>query len=479
MDGIATKLATSTLIVALAMTGSAGPSEAMRRGMDVSQATSQSDRQAADFAAQGARALQQGQLSAALTAMEQAVALSPRDAGYRLTLADLYLKSGRFESARTTYADVLELDPDRVRAGLGYALTQIALGHPRAAVTQLDIFADRGSAADIGLAYALAGETAKAIRMLEPAARATGADARTRQNLALAYALAGDWRRARAVAAQDISPRDLPARMEQWAAMARPDSGQTRVAGLLGVSPVADSGQPVRLALNTDPQVRTAAADPMPAAPAPVVTQAPAAPVALASADPVPAPAAADPDWGAAPSAQPTQVAEAAPAEAPTYYTPAPAPRPVESPAQVRYAAAAATLDRPAPHLVRAVQTTLPPAPIFRRANPAAPVRAGNSPYVVQLGAFSNEANAERAWLGVARRYGLSGRAPLTTTIQVNGRTMHRVSIAGFAGQGDAARLCGAIRSQGGACFVRTNAGDASIRWAARYAPNARRQRDV
>ena len=72
-----------------------------------------------------------------------------------------------------------------------------------------------------------------------------------------------------------------------------------------------------------------------------------------------------------------------------------------------------------------------------------------------------------------------TGRAPLTTTIQVNGRTMHRVSIAGFAGQADAARLCGAIRSQGGACFVRTNAGDASIRWAARYAPNARRQRDV
>ena len=31
-------------------------------------------------------------------------------------------------------------------------------------------------------------------------------------------------------------------------------------------------------------------------------------------------------------------------------------------------------------------------------------------------------------------------------------------------------RLCGQIRTQGGVCFVRANAGDASIRWAARYA---------
>ncbi|MEA3047442.1 MAG: hypothetical protein QOJ53_1774, partial [Sphingomonadales bacterium] len=42
---------------------------------------------------------------------------------------------------------------------------------------------------------------------------------------------------------------------------------------------------------------------------------------------------------------------------------------------------------------------------------------------------------------------------------------------------GDAQRLCGQIRQQGGVCFVRGQAGDASIRWAARYANP--RQRDV
>ena len=36
---------------------------------------------------------------------------------------------------------------------------------------------------------------------------------------------------------------------EQWAAFARPGAGATQVAGLLGVSPAEDPGQPVRLAL--------------------------------------------------------------------------------------------------------------------------------------------------------------------------------------------------------------------------------------
>jgi Flp pilus assembly protein TadD len=490
MKRIASKLVTTSLIAALAMTG-AVPSVAMRRGLEVHRASGEAARQAADFSTQAGQALRAGQLDSARAAMEQAVALSPRDAGYRLTLADIYLKSGRFESARATYADVLELDPDRVRAALGYALTQIALGHPRAAVTQLDNFADRGPAADIGLAYALAGEPARAIAILEPAARGYGATPRQRQNQALAYALAGNWRRAPAVASQDVSPADLAARMEQWAAFARPGAGQTRIAGLLGVSPVHDSGQPVRLALNAAPDTRMASVVVAPAA-APA-----AAPVAVASAQPAAAPPStpAESDWGlpasAAPAtAPPVRVAEAAPplaptpvpastppADVPTYYAPAPTAPPVRA-ADARFADAARVLDDPRPRFVRAARVTLPTAPIFRRANPAA-ARGGNSPYVVQIGAFSNETNAEAGWLTLASRYGLAGRAPLTTTIDLGGRVMHRVAVAGFASQSDARQLCGAIKAQGGVCFVRERAGDASIRWAARYAPDARRQRDV
>ena len=52
-----------------------------------------------------------------------------------------------------------------------------------------------------------------------------------------------------------------------------------------------------------------------------------------------------------------------------------------------------------------------PPVAAAPRRSPAPrPVRSGNAPVVVQLGAFSNEANAERAWLQPSRRYGLAGR---------------------------------------------------------------------
>lgn len=466
MKRIVSRIAASSLIVALAMTGTAGHSVGQRRGLDVSRATDAGARQAASFSEEAARALRDGRLESARDAMEQAVALSPRDAGYRLLLADIYLKSGRFASARTTYGDVLELDPGQTRAAIGYALAAIALGHPRAAVSQLDAYANRGPAADIGLAYALAGEPARGIAILEPAARAFDATPRVRQNLALAHALAGNWRRARAIAAQDVSPAELPARMEQWAAFARPDAGPTRVAGLLGVRPVADAGQPVRLALRPVEDVRLAAADP--AASAPVAAPAPIAapePVRLADAGaPVP------------PSAPMATAGPAAggPAEVPTYYAAAPAPLPVRDAADARLAEAARTLNDPAPRHLRAVHATRPSAPIFARANPA--VRFDSGAYVVQIGAFSNDTNAEAGWLTLSLRYGLRGRAPVTTTIDVGGRTLHRVAIAGLAGEAEARQLCASIKAEGGACFVRQRAGDASIRWAARYAPGANRR---
>jgi Flp pilus assembly protein TadD len=469
------KAAASTLIVAMTMTGFSGQSGAARRFNEPVRAGSPTDRQAALLHEQAAQAVQAGQFDAARAAMEQAVSLSPRDAGYRQLLADIYLKSGRFNSARTTYGDVLELDPSNVRAGLSIALIQIAQGNPRAAVSRLDNLAGRAPAADVGLAYALAGAADRAVDLLEDAARAPGASARTRQNLALAYAIAGDWRRARAIAAQDLSPAELPARMEQWAAFARPGAGATQVAALLGVSPAEDSGQPVRLALAPEAAPAEQAFAAAEIAPAPV-------PVQTAAAEPV-----------ASPAPQPAvQIAEAAPAEAPAFWVPtaqsyqAPAETPVETAAppaepapevRVQYAAAARSLVAPEPALIRAAAITRVPAPVFHRARPQVSVRDGSAPVVVQLGAFSNEANAERAWLQASGRYGLERRRPLTTTIDLNGRHLHRVSVSGFASAGDAQRLCGQIRGQGGTCFVRAQAGDASIRWAARYA--SPRQRNV
>ena len=475
MTRTAFKAAASTMIVSMTMTSFSAQSEAMRRLDQPQRATSRTDRQAESFHEQAARALRAGQLGAAQNAMEQAVALSPRDAGYRQLLADIYLKQGRFASARTTYADVLELDPANVRAGLSVALIQIAQGNPRAAVARLGDLEGRAPAADLGLAYALAGRSDRAVQILEEAARSPGATPRTRQNLALAYAMTGDWRRARAVAAQDLSPAELPARLQQWAAFARPGAGQAQVASLLGVSPAQDPGQPVRLALA--PEAAPANQAFAEAAPSPV---------------PVPDPVQAAPEPA---QAAPVRVAEARPAEAPAFWVPsaqsyqAPPETPVERgqtqteaapppPAvRVQYASAARNLVAPEPTLIRASAVTRVPVAPFQRARPQVSIENGSAPVVVQLGAFSNDRNAERAWVQASERFGLQDRRPLTTTIDINGRRLNRVSVSGFASAGDAQRLCGQIRGQGGECFVRGTAGDASIRWAARYANP--RQRNV
>ena len=484
MNKTAFKIAASSIIVSLTMVACTAQSEAMRRLGSARRADAPTDVQAARYHEQARQLLSQGQIAPAMMQMETAVALAPRDAGYRLLLAEIYMKSGRFDSARATFADVIELDPSNTRAALSLALMEIALGRPQAALGQLDELSGRASPADIGLAYALAGMPERAIEILEPAARSAGATPRLRQNLALSYALAGDWQHARTVAAQDVSPADLGPRLQQWAAMARPDARSNQVAALLGVSPVHDPGQPVRLALNAPAAVPAA---PVPEAFAAAETPAPA-PEAFAQAEmPAAAPAeipfstapAADSDWGRpvqVAEAAPSPVAETAPAETRSYYLPTPeAPAPATE-AEVRFAAAAETVTRPSPAVVRTASAALPTAPVFERARPGADVRGGNSRFVVQLGAFSNEGNAERAWQQASQRFALSGRAPLTTTIDINGRTLHRVSMAGFASQADAARMCSQIRASGGACFVRPNAGDASVRWAARYAPDRNRR---
>src|SRR3954447_15351886 len=95
-------------------------------------------RDAAALYARAQAALQKGDAAKALASAERAVELAPRDLAYRMLLADLYLKNGRFQSARTTFGDVLVLDPGNARASLAVALADVALGHGDQAVAGLD-----------------------------------------------------------------------------------------------------------------------------------------------------------------------------------------------------------------------------------------------------------------------------------------------------------------------------------------------------
>jgi Flp pilus assembly protein TadD len=441
--------------------------------------------QALNYYAKAQAQSRKGGYAAALPLAEQAVQLSPRDVGFRMLLADLYLKNGRFQSAETTFRDVLRLEPGNSRASLSIALARIALGRSGDAIDQLDAIAGSAPAADVGLAYALAGQPQRAIELLEPAARAPGANGRIRQNLALAYAIAGDWQKARTTAAQDVSPAELGARLQSWAALAQPSAPQHQVIALLGVAPAVDEGQPTRLAL-AEPQPQAsayAAADPAPAPapePAPVEAAAladsapEAAPVAVAAAAPAPAPE----PVRAAKVELPQWISERALAEA---SAPAPAPATPAEETRPVYAQAVQTLVTPQPSVLRRSASKVDvSAPIIAKPRKtAATVRpqsyAGPGRFAVQLGAFNSASGVERAWASAYKRFGFAGHTPLSTTVRVAGRgTFHRLAVAGFASHTDAARVCQSIRAKGGACFVRAVAGDAPVTWASRYAGTRR-----
>lgn len=376
------------------------------------------DKTEAGLYAKAQAEVQAGRFAEALPLAEQLVAIAPRDAGYRLLLADLYIKGGRFASAETAFADVLRLDPASTRAALGQALTQIAQGKTDQAQVALDRVAGSASAGDLGLAYALVGRTDRALQLLEAAARGPDADGRVRQNLALTYALTGDWAKARTVAAQDVDPADLGERLASWADLANPAYGDTRVARLLGVVPVAaDPGLPTELALRDE------------------------------------APSAVE----IVPSDKPVEVAG--------YPAPA-APTPVE----LRLAAAAETLVKADPVVIKTpIKIADAPIPAFAPRKAAAPAhKLGDGRFVVQIGAYQSAALAKDAWGRAVRRFQLdASMKPHSTTVSLRGKgTLHRLSIAGFEAPAEARSLCRSIRAKGGACFVRTRAGDSLAAWA-------------
>ncbi len=460
MNKHAHKLTASALAISLAAIGCTPGVQSQRPASLSAVVAPKLEDRSAKLYAEAQAAVQAGNMAEALSLAERTVESSPRDVGYRMLLADLYLKNGRFASAETSFSDVTALDPGNVRAGLSLALAMIAQGNVLMATAELDKLEGSAAPGDLGLAFALAGQHRRALALLEPAAREQNAPARVRQNLALVYALVGEWQKARTTASQDLSAAELPARMEQWAALANPSDSYAQVAALLGVTRAEDPGQPVRLAL-APPQ---------------------AAPVAFAEAAPVPAVPTSAPQEITAivPAALPPVEMAAAPP--PVTFTPPPAPvftapsRPVALPVQLAAAARELVKANPAV-LSKAAAVTSVPIPAFKPAKvtklDSRPRKNGTGRYVVQIGAYRHVIQAERAWTEAQRRYGLAAEQAVSTTVNLPGRgTFHRLSVAGFAAADQAARTCGTIRARGGTCFVRTVAGDAPLQYAAH---NARR----
>ena len=413
----------------------------------------------ADVAAGNATAaIKAGESSKAVASAEAAVAQEPRNAPYRAMLGAAYLDAGRFASAATSFDDALTLGDTSPRTALGYALALIGKGDNSAALGVLEDWRDDIPAADRGLALALAGDADRGVHVLATALRSGQATPKMRQNLAYAYALQGNWRAARVMAAEDVPGDMLDVRLAEWARTATQGAHQQRVAGLLGVPVVGDSGQPTHLALNIGPATQQRFAE------AAAIAQ----PVAAPAATPVAAPASRATQGRELP---PLGAVAAAPEPAPTGFVDAlPAVSEV-TPQVAKPESFEAAFSAPAPQgatvaqiAQNAIEFVSDPVvqsmPVRNGAAPAAPratsrpAPSGDGSHLVQLGSFLSEAGAKRAWGIYAKRYPqLSDHQMVITQARVRGKTYYRVSAAGFTDTG-ARSMCSSVKGRGQGCIA-------------------------
>lgn len=309
----------------------------------------------------------------------------------------------------------------------------------------LDDWRDDIDPADLGLALALAGEPQRGVHVLSNALRGGMNTAKVRQNLAYALALQGDWRSARIMASQDVPADKVGDRMAEWASHIRPEAFQQRVANLLDVPMRADEGQPARLALANTPGVEQLAAEA--SAQIPVAEASSAAGYADASGRELPPLDEVDPTPVVAVADRPQPVMDVDTYEAPRVATPenfevafkAPAPK-------------GATVTQLAAETVRFVsnpQVQKIPArygatPVARVAGKASVAKGA---HLVQLGSFSSEQGARRAWgIYAARWPELSNYEMVITKAMVRGKQYFRVSAGGFQ-QASANGMCGKVKA--------------------------------
>lgn len=421
----------------------------------LSHSSSASSKQAASAARKAEKALARGQHDVAVSHAELAVAADMDNIAYRDLLARSYMNAGRLKSAERTLQDVMELGHVDARTVITLALVRMGQGEVESAITLLDTHRSLVPDSDYGLALALAGDSGRAVEILSDAIRGDRVTARTRQNLALAYALDGKWRQARIMAAQDLPQNKVNDQIAQWAYLARPGAYQERFTAMLNVTPVSDQGQPVRLALSNIPARDNAEFQ-------------------LAQED------GAGAETVATVVVQPTEVmaADASAAEIPEVqvaHAGVPAPEPVYLASATQsgtspVAGSAPAIEFRPGRVVQPIRASDKKG-LVKLALADVPARSGTrgGSHVVQLGAYSSAAGANRAWDMLRDRYAvLSGFSVAMSTVTVEGRVLTRVAAAGFDSRKDAIALCQDIKAKGGDCLVKVNPASAGVRMAGR-----------
>jgi Flp pilus assembly protein TadD len=417
-------------------------------------------------ATQAQEALAEGRTNRALTLAEQTVQADPTNASYRAMLGKAYLDSGRFASAETAFNDAMTLGDTSPRTALSLALAQVGQAKYAEAGALLNQWEGQIATADMGLALALSGQPERGIHLMGNAIRSGDDTVKMRQNLAYAYAVAGRWREARVMAAQDVPASELGNRMEQWAAMASPEAFNTRVASLLGVpAGVQDMGQPTALALGNTPSVPQLAAEAAGQIAAPeavanaelAAIQAPAT-GRYASAEGTLAVPAAGSELPAVGAAQPVNAFTETQSDfARAFSSPAAEPAPAT-------ASLAAVAQDAAQFASQPVVQQVPQTASTRRAAApqqiaaVSPVSGADATHLVQLGSFTSEDRARRAWSIYTSRYPeLANHEMVITEAVVRGKRYFRVSAGGF-NLANSRSMCGRVSASGG---------DGCISWAA------------
>lgn len=123
-----------------------------------------------------------------------------------------------------------------------------------------------------------------------------------------------------------------------------------------------------------------------------------------------------------------------------------PAAKPVAAPVK-----AAPVVTKPPVQIVKA------PAPQLKKAAAPEPKAVVAGAAVVQIGAVSSTALADRAWNeAVSTAPGLAaGKGKSVEKIEKNGGTLYRTAVTGFSSRADAQKFCAALQSAGKSCFVR------------------------
>ena len=126
--------------------------------------------------------------------------------------------------------------------------------------------------------------------------------------------------------------------------------------------------------------------------------------------------------------------------------------------------AAAKPAPAPAPTIEALATAAIAPAPKPVASKPAVvaaaapkPVASASGSAMVQIGALSSPALADKAWNDAARLApGLAaGKGKKVEAIDKNGVTLYRTAVTGFASRAEAKAFCDALTAAGKSCFVK------------------------